>query len=109
MDSCSCVDYWSKRSIEICRERNVVPVLFATPLYQYDRWVDMQAFVEYMKTYDEDVLIADYEDFQFPDDSYYGDVHHLNCKGADYFTSHLAHEGIKAIPLKQWIEEKSSK
>ncbi|MCF0206773.1 MAG: hypothetical protein HUK15_05030, partial [Bacteroidales bacterium] len=27
MDSCSCVDYWSRRAIEICRERNVVPVL----------------------------------------------------------------------------------
>ena len=59
-----------------------------------------------MKDYPDDTLIADYEDFEFPDDSYYGDVHHLNSKGADYFTSYLAKNGIKVQKLHEWLREK---
>ena len=102
-------DYWARRAVAICRERNVVPIFFFTPLYQYDRWVEPQAFYEYMSTFDDDILIADYEDFQFPDDSYYGDVHHLNYHGAEYFTSHLARNGSEAKPLRQWLHDKGFK
>lgn len=39
-------------------------------------------------------LIADYICFEFPDDSYYGDVEHLNKKGAEYFSSYIAKNGV---------------
>ena len=99
-------DIWSKRAIEICKERGVVPILIFTPLYQFSRWCDIKGFCELMKDYPEDTLIADYEDFVFPDERYYGDVIHLNPLGADYFTSYLAKNGIKVQKLHEWLREK---
>ena len=99
--------FWATKGIEICRQRNVVPVLFMTPLYQFDRWLDKEDFKRFMLTvFPADALVADYEDFEFPDDSYYGDVHHLNSKGANYFTSYLARNGIKVQKLHDWLKEK---
>ena len=85
-----------------------MPVLFFTPLYQYDRWFTMKSFCDFIRDYEENTLISDYEDFKFPDDTYYGDVHHLNKKGSIYFTSHIANNGLKTQTLKEWLKEKDN-
>ena len=104
--NCYDTDRYIKKTIDICNENNVVPILLFTPLYQFDRWFDLKGFCDYMEDYDENTLIADYENFIFPDDSYYKDVHHLNAKGADYFTSHIAKHGVETKTLKEWLKEK---
>ena len=40
-------------------------------------------------------LIADYSRFEFPDSTYYGDLEHLNSRGAKYFSNHIAREGLR--------------
>mgnify|MGYP004450359549 CR=1 FL=1 len=105
-ENCSTNDQLIRKVITICKNNNVVPVLFFTPVYHYERWYPIKGFCDYMKDYDDNTLIADYEDFVFPDDSYYGDVHHLNSKGADYFTSYIAKHGLNVKTLKEWLKEK---
>ena len=39
-------------------------------------------------------LVADYSRFVFPDDSYYGDLEHLNRKGATYFSEHIDRKSV---------------
>ena len=106
VNNCQENDIAIKRAISICKQRNVTVVLLFTPLYHFEKWCPINGFCDYMKDYPDDTLIADYEDFEFPDDSYYGDVHHLNSKGADYFTSYLAKNGIKVQKLHEWLREK---
>lgn len=40
-------------------------------------------------------LIADYSRFEFPDSTYYGDLEHLNFRGARYFSKHIAKNGLE--------------
>lgn len=95
-------------AISICKSHNVVPVLFFTPLYHYDRWLPYDEFCEIMKDYDPELLVADYENFEFSDDSLCRrDVHHLNIWGANEFSKHLAKNGIQTVKLKDWISSKT--
>ncbi|MBE6327945.1 MAG: hypothetical protein E7077_12985 [Bacteroidales bacterium] len=95
-----------RKAIEVCKQRNVVPVLFFTPLYNYSNWYSWDGFCDFIKDYDENILIADYEDFEFPDLSYRSDIIHLNEFGADYLSTDIARKGLNAIPLKEWLKNK---
>lgn len=101
-------DYYTKRAIEICKERNVVPVLFFTPLYDFDRWCTYDGFCDYMASeYSPDCLISDYENFVFENDSICRrDVHHLNSKGAEALSAEIARVGLKTISVSEWILSK---
>lgn len=91
--------------IDYCHRRGVKVVLIQMPMYHLDRWIDFQGFYDFLATLDDKVEIADYINFPMPDDSYYGDVQHLNRKGADYFCMFLKENGIRTIPLKEYIRE----
>lgn len=106
LENCAASDKAVKDAIEVCKQKKVVPVLLFTPLYKYDNWYSWDGFCEYIKDYDEDILIADYEDFQFPDDSYRTDIIHLNVDGADFFSSHIKKHGLNAVTLKEWLKQK---
>lgn len=97
-------DYWIRKAIDICRDNNVVPVLFFTPLYHYERWVSKDGLREYMSGYDHSILVADYEDFILPSDTLYRDVHHLNKYGAQLFSNHLYEDGVKMETVGEWVE-----
>ncbi len=95
-------------AISICKSHHVVPVLLFTPLYHYDRWLPYDTFCEVMRDYDPELLVADYENFEFSDDSLCRrDVHHLNIWGANEFSKHLAKNGIQTVKLKDWISSKT--
>ena len=99
---------YMRMAISICKSHHVVPVLFFTPLYHYDRWFPYDKFCEVMRDYDPELLVADYENFEFSDDSLCRrDVHHLNIWGANEFSNHLAKNGIQTVKLKDWILSKS--
>lgn len=91
-------------AIEICRKNNVVPILFFPPLYQINRWVNDEGFREYMKQLDGSLLVADYQNFEFPNDDYYQDVYHLNADGARFLTSNIADKGYNVELLSEWIK-----
>lgn len=106
LEHCAEADASVRKAIEVCKQRNVVPVLFFTPLYNYDKWYSWNGFCEYIKDYDENILIADYEDFELPDISYRTDIIHLNMWGADYLSNDIAKNGLKTMPLKEWLKSK---
>lgn len=90
--------------LRLCEKYNVTPILFCTPLFEYERWCPKSIFIDFLKNnFSKTILIADYEDFRFPNTSYYGDVHHLNSKGANYFSSYIKEKGISAIQMKDYI------
>lgn len=93
--------------ITLCKEKGIVPVLFNTPLYQFDRWCSADGYKEYLKDMDQSILIADYENFTFPDDSYWNDIIHLNTKGATYLSEEIAKKGLKIQTIEDWAKERS--
>lgn len=90
--------------ISLCKEKRIVPVLFNTPLYQFDRWCSKKGYYDYLCDMDSSILIADYEDFVFPDDTYWKDIVHLNSKGANYFSREIMNNGLKIESIGDWIK-----
>lgn len=108
LEKCARTEKYSRLAISICKSNNVVPVLFFTPLFHYEKWFPYDSYLEVMKDYDPDLLVADYENFKFSNDSLCRrDVHHLNIYGANEFSSYLAKNGIQTIALKDWIISKT--
>lgn len=94
-----------ERMIELCKKHHVQCVIFNTPLYHINRFYEDKGYVEYLSTLDDSLLIADYNSFVFPDTLYYGDVHHLNHLGAEYFCKHIKKHGIKTQYLIDYVRQ----
>lgn len=108
LEKCALNEKYSRMAIDICRNHNVVPVLFFTPLYHYEKWFPYDCFCAIIEDYDPELLIADYENFEFSNDSLCRrDVHHLNIYGANEFSRYLAKNGIQTIKLKDWLYSKT--
>ncbi len=97
-----------ERMIEICQKHQVTCVLFNTPLYHMDRFIDDKGYKEYLSTLDDSLLIADYASFVMPDTACYGDVHHLNGIGANYFCREIKTEGLKMEYLIDYLRKHSN-
>lgn len=107
LEECAQTEKYSRMAIDICKSHNVVPVLFFTPLYHYETWFPYDCFCAIMEDYDQELLVADYENFQFSNDSLCRrDVHHLNIYGANEFSNYLAENGIQTVKLKDWLSSK---
>lgn len=76
---------------ELCRQHSVTLVLFSTPKYKsYNANIDeniRQIWLEVRNSLSQDSL-ADFSAFVLPD-SCYGDLTHLNYKGAEVFSNYL--------------------
>lgn len=94
------------RIIHFCRQKGVNVVILSTPMYHLERWYGRTGYYDFLNTLDESVQIADYSDFSMPSDDCYGDVIHLNYKGAEYFSKHLKGHGLQAIPVKEYLKNK---
>ncbi|MBQ0141701.1 MAG: hypothetical protein KBT06_02695 [Prevotellaceae bacterium] len=109
LEKCALTEKYSRMAIDICKSHNVVPVLFFTPLYHYERWFPYDCFCSVLKDYDQELLVADYENFKFSNDSLCRrDVHHLNIYGANEFSESLAKNGIRTVKLKDWLSSKKT-
>ena len=97
---------WFKKIINLCKEHNTQLVLFNAPMYNLDEFYCREDYFDLLSTFsDNDLLIADYSEFQFPDTSYMGDIIHLNHKGADYFSNHLKKHGLHTETLKEYVSQ----
>lgn len=103
MDNCATNLSMIEQAIDLCMDHNAVPILFCPPLYQFDKWFSMDGYFDYLKTLNQDLLVADYERFEFPDIDCYSDVHHLTARGADILTKHIAENGIKYTTMKEYV------
>lgn len=93
-----------EKMIEICQRHQVTCVLFNTPLYQIDRFIDDKGYKEYLSTLNDSLLIADYTSFVMPDTTCYGDVHHLNGVGANFLCRHIKEKGLKMEYLIDYLK-----
>jgi hypothetical protein len=86
---------------ELCRQNSVTLVLFSTPKYKsYNANIDeniRQIWLEVRNSLSQDSL-ADFSAFVLPD-SCYGDLTHLNYKGADVFSKYLK-ETLNSVNLR---------
>jgi len=103
-NDCSLITKYFRKSIELCRQRGVVPVLLNVPIYHYDRWFSDKGYLDFLATLDPDLLIADYEHYSLPD-SCYGDVFHLNHKGARVLSEDIKANGFKTQRLRDYIRD----
>lgn len=71
----------------ICKEKNVKLILITPPLYHIEKYHDTKRF-DLLRTYCKDITLLDYRTLPLAD-SCYGDLEHLNKRGAREFSTYL--------------------
>lgn len=95
--------YFLRQIRDYCKAHDIVFVIGHTPFYHISDYVSDRGFRDYLlHEFGPDQLIADYADFHFPDDSYYGDMEHLNRKGAAYLSNHILKHGLSLTTAREY-------
>ena len=79
-------DYLMK-IVELCKIYNVELILINTPTYKSEIYSN-NTLQSYYNRYFSQIKYLDFSDFVLPD-SGYGDIEHLNYKGAEIFSQYL--------------------
>jgi hypothetical protein len=74
--------------VELCTEKGVELILFNAPTYNPARYGNLSSLANYYNTYFSGIKYLDYSNFPLPDYGY-GDIGHLNYKGARIFSQWL--------------------
>jgi hypothetical protein len=77
-----------RKIIDICKENNVKLYFIYCPMFEPNAYYDQDYFFSMYKNYFNDVELLNFRDLELEDSLRY-DEHHLNSKGADYFTGFL--------------------
>ena len=97
--------YFLRKMKEYCDEHSIVFILFNPPYYKISDFISNKGYKEYLlHEFGDDLLIADYEHFVFPDLSYYGDYEHLNYKGSCYLSEWIKKKGLELITAKDYCK-----
>lgn len=84
-----------QRIIRYCQDKQLVLHIICTPLYRVPDLIDDKGFYNFLSAeLDKDSMIADYTRFPMPDSTYFGDLEHLNRKGARYFSESVKRNGL---------------
>lgn len=95
------VEYFRKIK-DYCTSHGITMVILCPPVYRIPELVSDNGYIEFlMDELGPEGMIADYSDLRMPELSYYGDLEHLNYKGAEYFSRMVAQEGLRVLPLGQ--------
>jgi hypothetical protein len=81
-------NYYLLKIIGFCKSNGVELILFNTPTYDSGKYGNKIALKNYYDTYLTGIKYLDYSDFPLPDYGY-GDIGHLNYKGAEIFSNYL--------------------
>lgn len=73
---------------DLCEKEGVRLILFNSPTYQPEKYGNLPALADYYNTYFAGTDYLDYSGFPLPDYGY-GDIGHLNYKGAELFSRYL--------------------
>jgi hypothetical protein len=74
--------------VELCKTKQVELILINTPIYDAQKYGSTDKLNNFYDTYLKGTKYWDYSGYPLPD-SYYGDIEHLNYKGAEIFSSYL--------------------
>jgi hypothetical protein len=81
------IDYLLK-IVDLCAKRDVKLILFNSPIYNVQKYGNLQALDDFYNTYLTGTEYLDFSNFALPDYGY-GDIGHLNFKGAEIFSKYL--------------------
>ncbi|GHV81019.1 hypothetical protein AGMMS49944_28100 [Spirochaetia bacterium] len=81
------LDYLLK-IVNLCKEKNVELILFKSPTYKPEKYGSGEQLLYYYNKYLEGVKFIDFSGYPMPDYGY-GDIGHLNYKGAEIFSNFL--------------------
>jgi hypothetical protein len=74
--------------VDLCAEKDVNLILFNSPTYNAQKYGNLQALDDFYNTYLTGTEYLDFSNFALPDYGY-GDIGHLNFKGAEIFSKYL--------------------
>ncbi|GHV89338.1 hypothetical protein AGMMS50267_16980 [Spirochaetia bacterium] len=82
------------KSADLCKEKGVKFILISVPCYQPEKYGSRDRLLSFYNTNLHEITWIDNSDFTLPDDAY-GDIEHINYKGAEMFSQYL--EDNKAL------------
>ena len=74
--------------VELCHAKNVELILFNSPTYNSEKFGNKFALMDFYNKYFSEIKYLDFSDFDIPEYGY-GDIGHLNYKGAEIFSRYL--------------------
>jgi hypothetical protein len=74
--------------IELCGSKGVELILFNSPTYNPEKYGNLPSLANFYTMYFPDITYLDFSAFVLPDYGY-GDINHLNFKGAEIFSQYL--------------------
>ena len=95
-ENCKYQLHYLSKIKDYCTQHGKTLVILSTPIYKIPDMVSYDGYHQLMrKELGDSALIADYTRFEFPDSTYYADLEHLNFRGAEYFSKHIAKNGLE--------------
>jgi hypothetical protein len=85
--------------VNLCKSKNVELILINSPIYKPEIYGYIDKLNDYHNTYLGDIIYMDYSSFPL-DDACYGDIGHLNYKGAEIFSTYLRDNFGRDLQLK---------
>jgi hypothetical protein len=85
--------------VDLCKFKNVELILINTPVYKPEIYGNVNKLNDFYDTYLSGIKYLDYSAFPLPD-SCYGDIGHLNHKGAKIFSTYLQENFNADVKLK---------
>ena len=91
--------YFLNKTIDFCKANNMTIILLATPQHHMSK-IDTLTYKQYHQQNYKDLKFYDFRSLQLPD-SCFGDLNHLNHKGAKIFSNFLEKEVIHKNKYKK--------
>lgn len=91
-----------KKIADLCNRHHVALVLLNYPKYERDKYFIQSKAWDVYTTLGDGFTIADYENFVFPDTSYYANTTHLNYLGAECFSQSIKRHGLHTLAPRRW-------
>ncbi len=108
--NCAYQVYYLRKIRDYCREKNKILVIVHAPLYKIPDMISDFGFTRLLLSELGDTqLLADYSRMVLPDTNYFGDLEHLNYRGAEYFSRYIAEHGLEAQQISEYIRLKYNK
>lgn len=84
---------WLLKIRELCEANDIELILLSTPTYRADRYSDHELFKQRLRDSLDGFTYVDHSYFEMSDDCY-GDIGHLNRKGAIVYSSYIEKHGL---------------
>lgn len=93
---CAAQVYYFEKIVSYCKQKEKILTILCPPVAKIPDLIDEKGYKSFiLSELGDSSIIADYSRFALPDSTYYGDLMHLNHKGATVFSEDVAHNGLQ--------------